>query len=117
MYGLPDSFEPSIFVGRVIEQMSFTPNTLFVGFDHDISITIMGEFRYALGDQLHPTRQAVPVANSSVMSLVGKRVRSADTTPNGTLTLHFDPGCLVLVDDSPTYESYTLRLGEREIIV
>ena len=109
MYGLPSGFDPSIFVGRELIQLSFTTNTLDILFDGDTAITLEGgfEFQRSAGDT--PERQRVPVKASSLMSLLGARVQSATGTLSGALKLHFETGASLTCLDDVQYESYHIR--------
>ena len=116
MHGLPATFDPGVFVGRRLDQVSFTENTVHFQFDGGISITVLSSFLVKLGDKR--VEERVPVRSSEVMRLVGKVVRLADARPDGMLKVTFDGGeMLTFIDDSAQYESYQLRIGDREIYV
>jgi hypothetical protein len=118
MYGLPPDFDASIFVGRELVQVSFTTNTIHLAFDGDIAITVESSFVLRLGNWTEPVTEAPPVHSSSLMALVGHRVRSARAATDGTLTLHFEgDGTLACLDDSKDYESYHIQAPDREIVV
>jgi hypothetical protein len=40
VYGLPKDFDGSMFIGRTVELISFSVNTIHISFDGDVSITI-----------------------------------------------------------------------------
>ena len=116
MYGLPDDFDGSVFVGRELEEVSFTVNTVHLAFEGEMSITITSRFFLQLGGDR--VEQAVPVKSSSLMALLGRSVRLVNASPDGTLRLQFDSGdAVTCVDDSKMYESYQIHLNGREIIV
>lgn len=118
MHGLPPDFDASIFVGRELEQVSFSANTVHLTFDDDISITLESSFLFQTDKMKTAVKQEPPVQSSSVMSLVGRRVCSARSTSDGTLTLQFTgDGTLTCVDDSEEYESYHIWLCGKEIVV
>ena len=77
MYGLPLDFDPSIFIGRELQQVSFTANTVQLAFDDDIAITLESSFIFQLDKAEEAVRQAPPVQISTLMSLVGRAVGAA----------------------------------------
>lgn len=119
MYGLPQDFDGLFFVGRELEIVSYTANSVFLGFGNDISITTESTYECRLvGNEECVERQQPPVAFSRLMQLVGRKVASVDAEQEGTLTLHFDGGHVFrCFDDQPGYESYRIAHGAEEIFV
>ena len=120
MYGLPRNFDPTLFVGRTIELVSFTSNTVHLAFSGDrCSLTIESSFEHNPGvtgrERVH---SEVPVVESGLMRLVGRSVAIAEVEGEGTLFLRFDDGqTLRLFDDSEEYESYRIDCNGLEIVV
>jgi len=118
MYGLPKDFDPAVFVGRVVEMTCFTSNTINVHFDAGVSVTLEGSFLHSFDNGNDQASQTIPIRKSELMRLIGSQVIAGSIDPPGTLVLTFDSGdILKCLDDLPNYEAYTLRIGEREIIV
>jgi hypothetical protein len=118
MYGLPKDFDASIFVGHELTQICFTANTIDFAFGDDIAITLTSSFKHSSATNDWEHTESVPVSSSTLMRLIGKRVTSADAVKDGTLTLSFETKeRLTFLDDSRDYESYSIRIGEKEIIV
>jgi len=119
MYGLPEDFDGSFFVGRLLEVVSYTTNSVFLGFDNGVSITIESSFEYRSAiNEAHVERHRVPVRSSSVMQLVGHSVEAVEAEREGTLTLRFKGGHVFrCFDDQPNYESYRIAHGNDEIFV
>ena len=118
MYGLPPDFDASVFVGHELLEVCFSANTIQLVFDENVSVTLEGAFAFAKvpSEELH--RDRVPVESSALMVVAGEKVGHASSEPNGSLTLSFAGGAtLVCLDDSPNFESYHVRIGDREIIV
>ena len=116
MHGLPPDFDPSVFVGRELEQVCFTVNTVSLAFDDDIMITLEGAFvvRAASGGEV---KQSPPIESSGITALLGQRVSVASAS-EGTLLLQFEGGgSVACLDESPEYESYHIVLRQREIHV
>src|SRR5574341_2119657 len=117
MYGLPEDFDASVFVGRELQQVSFTANTISLIFDGDVAIAVESTIIVQLGEVAVPERQSVPMTSSSLMSLAGLTVQRARSERNGTLALDFGRGrTLTLLDDSSQYESYQLQILGRQIV-
>jgi len=118
MYGLPADFDASVFVGRELEQVCFSVNTIRFDFDGDIAITATSSIVLTLSAGTEPEQQAPPVVASRVMALVGRKVRSAQSHTDGTLRLCFEGGgSLTYRDDMKSYESYYIRIADKEIVV
>ena|SRR6266851_6360151 len=118
MYGLPVDFNSEFLVGRVLEQVCFNENQISLRFDADVGITIEGAYAYQdtpLAEDA-PTMHA-PASSSRLMQLLGHSVSRAEGTPEGTLSLFFENGHALRCFDTPGYESYQIRLGDRVIIV
>lgn len=87
-------------------------------FSGDIGITLESWFIYELDLNVDESAQTAPVASSSLMQLTGRTVASASGDRDGTLVLHFDNGhSITCLDPTDTYESYSIRLPDREIFV
>jgi Family of unknown function (DUF6188) len=118
MHSLPPDFDASAFTGTELVQVSFSANTVHLVFETDVQMTIVGPFFVQVHCGLPPVRYSPPVESSSLMALIGKRVVSASGDADGTLTLQFENGGkIICIDESKNYESYTLIIGGREIIV
>jgi len=116
MYGLPEDFDGSFFVGCVLEIVSYTANSIFLGFGNEVSITSESSYECRfVGDEEYVETQRPPVAFSRLMQLVGHRVASVDVEQQGTLVLHFDGGHVFrCFDDQAGYESYQIAHGKEE---
>ena len=99
MYGLPESFDATVFVGRSVEQVCFTTNQITVHFDDDLHVTIQGEFslRFAGGTASASGDESVGcsgplIARHRLVALIGSEVVSAVGTREGTLTVEWKSG-------------------------
>jgi|APFre7841882630_1041343.scaffolds.fasta_scaffold58662_2 hypothetical protein len=118
MYGLPTQFDVAVFVGKTLDLICYSANTISFSFTEDVIITIMGSFIYR--QELHEisNKQSVRLLSSNLMGLIDKSVSRADGWQDGTLNLYFDNGhILTLLDDSQQYESYIIQIGNKEIVV
>ena len=113
MYGLPDDFDATIFVGCTLELISFTANTIHFAFDKQTSITVSGSYALKRGVHHGIERGTAPASSSQLMVLIEKQILSGQADKEGTLTLHFTDGFqLEIFDDSKDFESYSMTVGE-----
>ena len=118
MYGLPSNFDASIFVEHELEQICFSATNVTLHFGDGVSISVLSAVAYSLSSTDPRQVESVPVSYSGLMRLIGKRVLSAESEVDGHVILRFSGGAeLHLRDDSTNYESYSIRVGNREIIV
>lgn len=119
MHGFPSGFEASRFVGRVLEEVAFSANTVHLSFDASVSITIESSFaHWARQDAGLRNVTEVPVTESRLMQLIDASVESAVAADDGTLTLNFSNGqSFECYDDTPMYEAYHIMFGDEEIHV
>ena len=119
MYGLPKDFNGDFFVGRTLEAVMFTENTVHLAFDNDVSVTIESSLQHVTsqaGELSDP--QAVPLRHSRLMELTGHRVLNAADAGSGTLRLQFDNDHVVnIFDDTESYESYSISHNGTAIFV
>jgi hypothetical protein len=117
MYGLPKGFNTTKFIGRTLDEVSFTLNTICFSFDENIGITVESSLEHCDRDgQVY--RVAPPVSDSRLMRLVGGLVESADAATDGTLILRFNDGqTLTCFDESADYECYHIWFGNNQVVV
>jgi hypothetical protein len=94
----------------VLEYVSFSANTVHLGFDGDTAITVFSSLEHRVArDGAEPAVQSVPLSCSHMMQLAGQSVLEADGDQEGTLTLVFENQQIVRIfDDTPNYESYLI---------
>lgn len=119
MYGLPENFDGSFFVGRILEMICFNSNQVYLHFDDQTTIMIEGSFSHRhAGSGENPGIVNVPVKRSDLMELMGHKVVAVSADRDGTLTLDFDGDQIfTCYDQSPNYESYQIKRGAKVIIV
>lgn len=119
MHGLPRDFDPRDFVGKTVQSVGFSANTVDVGFETGESITTESPFEHT-GPQINVCSgwHDVPVQCSELMRVAGRTVVGAKVVGRGTLVLAFDDGqSLTFQEDDQPYESYRVIVGGREFIV
>lgn len=118
MYGLPTEFDASVFVGKQLQLICFSENTISFSFDENVMLTILGSYVFQEGTNALIQKHRVPVMSSNLMCLVGKIISHAEGRADGSLKLEFDTAhVLTLIDDSKEFEAYTIRIGNKEIMV
>jgi hypothetical protein len=121
MYGLPEDFDGSFFVGRSVRTIAFSGCMTELIFDGDVAIGLLATYEcHFAGDDKYVELRRIdaPVTSSRLMQLVGRKVVSVDAEKKGTLTLHFEGGHIFrCFDDACGYESYSIGHGSEEIIV
>lgn len=121
MYGLPEDFTGSFFVGREVRSIVFSMNMIELIFDGEVSIGLQSAYELRLGDDdqyVEAHRVETQIESSRLMQLAGKKVASVDAQRDGTLTLRFEQGEMFrCFDDAVGYESYSIGHGKDETIV
>jgi hypothetical protein len=117
MYGLPADFDPGVLVGTTLDAITFTENTVHLALGDTMSITLQAGFSYRVSSG-RPTRcEIVPTKSSELMALAGRRILAASARA-GDLRIDLDGGAYIAcIEDAAPYESYTIRVGDREIFV
>jgi hypothetical protein len=124
LYKIPENFPLKVFVGCLLESVSFSVNTVHFTFDSDepLSITVEGstshEYTDETGSRVNRIEE-VPVRETFLVQLAGKSVIAADSEKDGVdLRLEFSDGqVLRCLGESEQYEMYRITAGEREVII
>lgn len=118
MHGLPSAFNVAPLIGRMLEQVSFTINTVHLAFDRSTSITIESCYAHAFDQGAGLVdRIQVPPKQSTLMQLIGQSITAVETQVDGTLTLKFSNGQSLSCFDDSSYEAYRLKIDNLEIVV
>lgn len=124
MKGLPEEFDPQIFVDRIVEQICVNANQISIQFGDRLILTIEGAFcltvaaSAASASDSTPLRLEAPTFVPEILALIEQKVMSAQAMQNGTLTIQFERGdVLQVLVDSSFYESYRIYHRDQEIIV
>src|SRR5450631_2280119 len=104
MFGLPEDFDASFFVGRTLELICFAIYQVNLHFDNHVGMRVEGPFAYQRQGskaKISPIQQPVQVSN--LMELLEHSVIAASGEKDGTLTLTFDNGDVLQCFDQPGY--------------
>ena len=118
MYGLPETFDGSFFIGCKLEVISFTESSIYLGFENNIAVTVSSSFQHCMPDIIDADVQRLPLSTSNLMQLVGRSVEAVNAERKGTLSLMFNGGHIFrCFDDIGNYECYQITHGNEEIYV
>lgn len=118
MYDFPDDFDPNVFIGTQLTLVAYAENLINLTFDEALRITALGDIAYRASNGGDEIIESPPVSFSSLVALVGRRVTGAIVRSPRTLALTFERnGSLTLTDGSDVFESFILRVGDREIVI
>ena len=118
MYDLPDSFDTSLFVGRVLETITFACNVIVFTFEPHAVLSVQYAYSYRLGKNHTARTEFLPVASTSVVGLVGSRVESCKVFRKRELVIGFaQGGQLRCLETNEPYESYIIQVDSEEWVV
>jgi hypothetical protein len=113
MNGLPDNFDASPFISQTLEAVSFGQYQVALLFTNNIVINVEGHFSVNDSKSI-----GLRDALVSLYDLINLSVEAASSLPNGTLRLTFEnQTTLDILDSNDRYESYSIALADKELIV
>jgi len=116
VYDFPADFDASDLVGREVELVSFTANTVVVAFE-GYAITLLGRYTHDR-DGVDAERIDVPPQGSQLMRLVGTTIAAAAVEQDSTLVLRFSNGDrLKCLADTKQYECYWIQTPTRLVVI
>lgn len=115
MHGLPPGFDASFFLRRTLEQVCASATIVSLNFDDKLSVATEAGYSLQAGNraitsgETRATSSHAPRLTAELLDLIGHEIARATAATDGTLVLEFDSGTtLVLRDESPQYESYSI---------
>lgn len=119
MYGLPGDFDPTVFVGRRLEAVTYGENYIRLDFGVGLGIVALSDVAHQATKGSGFSVDRVPSSDpSSLHTYVGRDVVAALVDPPRRLELALDGGGRIrLTDDSDQYESFVISIGSDEIVV
>ena len=119
MYGLPEDFDASSWVGKSLELVCFAKYTVSFHFSGNLRVTVESNFSYQKsGTYSTPKPVHLPVVQSPLMELIGHNISGVANEGDGTLRIEFDNGEILRCYDPPgPYESYNIEDAGKLTIV
>jgi len=118
MYGLPKTIDLSFLSGRTLCQICIGEFQVQFNFDARVRIHVENPFTYVDANGMTEHVKTAPSSAGVVSNLIGKVTSEITPSDNGTLEVKFSTGeKLILYDDNPAYECYTIRRGDQTIAV
>jgi hypothetical protein len=118
MYKLSGQLDLDIFQNLKLEQVAVSENTITLAFERDIQISILGVYSIVRAQSNRRVAIEVPRVSRLLLSLVGSIVVCAEIESSRNLVLRFaNDTVLCVIDDSDCFESYSIRVGKKEIFV
>jgi len=117
MYKLPQDFDCSFFLDKILEQVCINENQITFHFDCQIWITTETQFAYRTASG-ETNMCEVPSLGGDYLGILGATVTASTSDSSGTLRLSFKNGCaLEFLDTSDEYESYHINFDGKTITV
>ena len=119
MYGLKKEIDLSFLVGRELEQVAVGLYQVQFHFDKSVSIGVSSRFTvWDSADRVTEWSPQNPRLAAPTFDCLHHSINSVITEENGTLTLGFSNGAhIVIFDNDPAYESYTITAPGLTIVV
>jgi hypothetical protein len=136
--GLPSDFDPEVFVGRLLELVSFSENTIVLVFADALTVSISGTVAYQRSPDAPVERERAaaplkrareratapvkreqaPALRTGLIDAVGRVVEAAELKSPRELILRLEGDFSVtLLDDCDHYECYQIELKDRLVVV
>jgi hypothetical protein len=120
MFGLSKNIDVSFFVGCEMRQISFDLHQLTFGFTNNITLSVEGLIK--LSHKSAPEESRWKPGNVETISefgkLLGSSIIQCQPHEDGSLTLVFNNGFVIIVFDSnDKYESYQISYSGKTIVV
>lgn len=118
MYDIPDSFDPSCLAGLTLDSVTFAEFVVVFRFGAEVTISAQYAYEYVLPEAPHSASEAMPVTETAVVALVGKRVSRAQVLRRRELEVRLTEGSwLRFLESSQPYESYHIDVSTSRWIV
>jgi hypothetical protein len=119
MYGLRKDFDTSFLLGKKLELICLSENTVNFHFNDGLSFTIESAYSHQTpGSKGADEPIQVPALSSNIDELLGSSVTDVLANEDGTLILKFaNQHQLKFFDTSPQYESYKINYKDVTVIV
>ena len=119
MYGLKSDADLGFFIGKTLEQVAVGSYDVQFHFHGPVSLSVQNQIQHDSKGVVNEWDgdENMPLSAASLLGLLGSSVVSVQGDPDGTLTLEFSNGDVVMVFDREGYEAYQIRNGDQLVIV
>lgn len=117
MYKWPTELNPKVFCGFELEQISFSANTLGLGFSGNCLVSVESSITLIVnGCSEH---LCIPTTSIRILSLIGLAVTSSALDADGaSLILEFENGWKIKLEGSDeVYECFSIRIDKSTYII
>jgi len=119
MYKLPEDINDDFLQGEVVKMVCFNLNQIYIHFQSSIQICIEGQYSLVnrKGEKIY--FDVHPVLNDNgLLQILEKEVKGVEISKSRTdFSIQFQDGVLLEIIGNCLYESYSIKLNERTIIV
>lgn len=119
MYKIPQTFDSAKFIGKIVEQICFTSNTISINFGLDCYLQIEGAFEFTDTEGLFYIENLFPISTDlRLLKLLEKSIVDVNINKlRNNITIVFEDKCVLTLIGDDHYESYRIKLGVIEILV
>ena len=117
MYEWPKDLDvTTVFVGRQLEGIFFSENTVSLHFEEKFFMTIMSNYVYSSGSIAEEI--SFPIHNTHLISSIGSKVIKVELYEKKDLCLWFQDGAKIEINGSTRgYEDYSLNFNGKEYYI
>lgn len=102
--------------GKNVELVCFAQFGVYIHLQANILLTVEADFEHVHSDTHEHHLTTLPASESSLMRLLECSVVSAGVNENGDLHLAFSNGDNLTILKQPPFESYQLKVGDKEVV-
>ena len=104
-----------VLVGKEVELLCFAQYIIYIHLDGDILLTAEAGFEHTHEDTKEVYSGESPMCCSGLMAVLECSVVSASIDENGHLCLAFSNADRLIIFKETGYDSYRLKIGDREL--
>lgn len=119
MYKIPLTFDISNLIGKQIQQVCFSINTVTLSFGVDEFINIETEFSIDKHGNSSSSGELYPVSTDyGLLELMEKSILRVEINESRDgLALTFDDNIILRLNSKANYESFSIKIGKEKILV
>jgi Family of unknown function (DUF6188) len=117
MSKLLESLDPNHLLGRTLEQIGYSINTIHLWFDEMATIVVLGSVDHWASQEAAVNHEELPLRESRLVGLLGQSIVRADKIDEASIEIVFSDGQRLILNPTSEYESYHITLGAQTWIV